>query len=201
MTCEAGTYSAESAQNCSSCHDLANSPRGSSKADCLCNEGYAGDGVSNCYECDWSMACPCKANYYGDPRNYGGCTRCPDKSYSPEGSLSGWDCVCEAGYYRQEEFDFGSYTYTYTCAACPANSMSVEGSVSEYDCRCLAGEGTGHACRVNACNLPNLDARSHMLNDDVIVCRFLRELGLLGEDLRGLPSTKHISSWPGICCI
>jgi hypothetical protein len=200
LDCDAGTYSAAFSPNCSSCHGLATSPVGSSMADCLCNEGYAGDGVSNCYKCDtedWRPGtCPCKANYYGDPRNYGGCTRCPDNSFSPEGSYYGSDCVCEAGYYRLEEFNWGTYTYTYSCSQCPTNSMSLEGSTSEYECTCLAGNRYKQARAQAADEIEYARSYVHIRKVTESICRILRELGRTREDVRGLPIAIDVGAWP-----
>jgi len=139
--CAAGTYSAAKSKNCSACHPNAASPVGAKADECVCSVNYQGDGIETCTECsaDIRNPCECNRNTYGNPRNKGGCTRCPANAYSPAGSTSSEQCQCAAGYWRSQEYDYMTYTETYQCNACPANSMSAPESIYEQACKCNPG--------------------------------------------------------------
>eukprot|EP00961_Rhodomonas_salina_P223112 3017148-Rhodomonas_salina.1 len=63
--------------------------------DCLCNAGYTGMDGGPC------TACP--ANMYKSSNGSGGCLVCPAHSHATPGSSDKSKCVCNTGYYAQND--------------------------------------------------------------------------------------------------
>eukprot|EP00732_Lithocolla_globosa_P004654 Lithocolla_globosa_v1_NODE_4401_length_1445_cov_4.872662.p1 type:complete len:180 gc:universal NODE_4401_length_1445_cov_4.872662:5-544(+) len=136
---------------CSVCHPNASSPMTSQSAlDCVCDDGFVGDGVVNCSIC--------QAGYYEDlPNNV--CLECGKGFYSSLGnteclscdgnastlsntSTLASDCLCNAGY-------FGNGL---ECNICPIGTY--QGQTGQISClNCSAGfyQGTEGQLSCNEC--------------------------------------------------
>ena len=120
---------------------------------CNCNSGYNyRSSDTKCIACpansNWNGSeevCKCSANYYmqGDNAN---CQSCPANSTSGVGSTAFSDCICNRGYYHDNN----------SCTACPPGATTMNpGSTSISDCVCgigyVADSGT-NSCIIDTTN-------------------------------------------------
>ena len=115
ISCNAGTYSAvfaaTSSITCLNCHNNSFSrSRSTDITDCKCIMGYTGPDGVGCRACsagffkqvngsDACLACPPgKYNTLKASLSEKACSACLNSSYSPAGSDSLTDCICNAGY-------------------------------------------------------------------------------------------------------
>ena len=83
-------------------------PAAASASDCICKEGYYGNGAI-CTLCPANATAPvgatslaqcvCKADFYGNPQQTLDCIKCPDNAVSLPGSQQLQDCSCKQGYF------------------------------------------------------------------------------------------------------
>ena len=120
--CPQDTYAANSTL-CIACNPPSISPPGSTE--CICVEPY-----------DESCAL-CEAGKY---LLNGNCESCPQNSTSPHGSTNIASCVCDAGFYRENNMCYlcpnNHFGVNEQCSACPAFSRSENGSTGIDACVC-----------------------------------------------------------------
>eukprot|EP00736_Rhodelphis_marinus_P008642 Rmarinus@m.15608 len=140
--------------------------------ECLCNEGYSGDGFVSCSDndecmfgtanCDnaasctntaGSFTCSCDADYYGDGVS---CTACAAFATSPAESTLPTACVCDVGYQGD---GWSSCEDVDECESEASNCASEDeggactNTVSSFTCACRSGFfGDGLACEPCAAN-------------------------------------------------
>ena len=110
--CPAGKFINESGSiSCVACPPDSSSAAGS--ATCLCDAGFAGDGVKTCQ--------PCSAGSFS-AAGAANCSECPSDSWSPAGSASVLNCSCNAGFYNDVAGNSGPVGGG-ACQACAAGSF------------------------------------------------------------------------------
>ena len=110
--CPAGKYTNKSGSiSCAACPPDSSSAAGS--ATCLCDAGFAGDGVKTCQ--------PCSAGSFS-AAGAANCSECPSGSWSPAGSVSVLNCSCNAGFYNDVAGNSGPVGGG-ACQACAAGSF------------------------------------------------------------------------------
>lgn len=113
---------------------------GNSRMSCRCNAGHTGLDV-------WGPCESCAAGKYKEAFGSTACMWCPPNSDSAVGSSNQDDCLCNAGYSRDNHrlctsCSAGTYKMlngSHQCTMCPLNSISPTASRDIHDCICAKG--------------------------------------------------------------